>query len=46
MRKQVGTPEILKKSHAHKSKKDYARQTDKQKLKKEVSNFRETLSNK
>ena len=43
MRKQVGTPEILKKSHAHKSKKDYARQTDKQKLKKEVKNFEKII---
>jgi hypothetical protein len=25
MKKQIGTPEILKKSHAHKSKKDYSR---------------------
>tara|TARA_A100001201_G_scaffold127854_1_gene112729 strand:+ start:557 stop:688 length:132 start_codon:yes stop_codon:yes gene_type:complete len=43
MRKQVGTPEILKKSHAHKSKKDYARQTDKQKLKKEVKNLEKII---
>ena len=31
MKKQVGSPEILKKSHSHKSKKDYSRK-DKTKL--------------
>ena len=43
MRKQVGTPEILKKAHAHKSKKDYERRTDKQKLKKEVNNLEKII---
>lgn len=34
MKKQVGSPEILKKSHKHESKKDYSRKNKAEKLKK------------
>jgi len=37
MKKQVGSPEILKKSHSHKSKKDYSRK-DKVNLWKQIKN--------
>ena len=37
MKKQVGSPEILKKSHSHKSKKDYSRK-DKATLLKQIIN--------
>ena len=37
MKKQVGSPEILKKSHKHKSKKDYSRKNE-AKVLKEIKN--------
>jgi len=37
MKKQIGTPEILKKSHAHKSKKDYSRKGKKMDIRQQVN---------
>ena len=43
MKKQIGSPEVLRKSHAHKSSKDYSRKNAKDKLKNTLKTLKNSL---
>jgi hypothetical protein len=43
MKKQIGSPEVLRKSHAHKSSKDYSRAKNKKDLKDTLKTLKNSL---